>query len=159
MANKHGTSSIFTDDSGSRMRAVSLAIRGSLILLGLGAASLAVSVFGHVALPGLDAPLHVPGANRANPSSNDTDSAREPSADSDAPTGTGKGASSKADSSVGKPTASVKTTGPTATPTTSGSSAAVTPTAIATARPTPPHEPGTPPTAPPGQTKKLQTDQ
>lgn len=67
------TTSIFTDDSGARKRAVTLGLRGAASALGLGAAAVAVSMVGHVALPGLDAPLHIPGVSHTKQSNNDAD--------------------------------------------------------------------------------------
>ena len=64
MATTKLDTSVFTDDSGGRKRVVVLTIRGAVGLMGLGAVAVAVSVFGHVTLPGLDEPLHLPGTSR-----------------------------------------------------------------------------------------------
>lgn len=56
-----GDTSVFTDDTGARKRWLTLVIRGAAGLIGLSAVAVAVSVFGHVSLPGLDAPLRLPG--------------------------------------------------------------------------------------------------
>lgn len=143
--------SVFTDDSGARKRIVTLAIRGATTALSLGAAAVAVSAFGHVTLPGLDAPLHIPGAGHAKTSTKDAGQAPERStSDGKAaaeldPSGSPTERSTKTDSNSANPT--VATTGPTTAP----------PTGKPTAKPTtaahPVHAPGTPPTAPPGKSK------
>ncbi len=67
MAAEKLDTSVFTDDSGSRTRIVAIAMRMAVGLLGLAAATVAVSVFGHVTLPGLDQPFRVPGLHSNHP--------------------------------------------------------------------------------------------
>ncbi len=128
---KHDTS-IFTDDSGSRKRAVALAIRGAVVVLGFGAAAVAVSVFGNVKLPGLDAPLHLPGT-QAHSSNNHKTSTEDP--------GKAPGTATSQVVPASRPTTAAT---PTATPTAKA-------TGKPTAKPTHAAQPTHKPTAPPGK--------
>ena len=132
---KHDTS-IFTDDSGGRKRAVALAIRGAVVVLGFGAAAVAVSVFGNVKLPGLDAPLDIPGTQAHSSKDSKTTSTR----DTGKTSGTGQGSTSTV-VPAGQPTTAAT---PTATPTAK-------PTGKPTAKPTTAAQPTHKPTAPPGK--------
>lgn len=139
--------SVFTDDTGGRRRVVVVAIRSAVGLLGLGAAAVAVSVFGHVKLPGLDAPSHAPGVARHhaaddNPGSSDGDTGagRAPSPAAVVPVGS----SPTTSGTSGSPTAGAPGTVPTAAPTSKA-------TGKPTAKPTTAAEPTHKPTAPPGK--------
>lgn len=149
MTVKESTNSVFTDDSGARKRVVTWAIRGASGILLVGALAAGVSIFGHVALPGLEAPLHIPGIGQtdktnAPPDRSTTAATRGPNADSAATSGRSS-TSDKSDTPAVAPTPTpVKVTGkPTAKPTTAAN---------------PAHEPGSPPSEPPGKSKKLSTD-
>lgn len=131
MSTKTKATSIFTDDSGSRKRAVTVAVRAAVGLIGLSAAAVAVSVFGHVTLPGLETPLHIPSVNRTNPTTDDPDSGTAGSTDGNLSTSTDKYAPSTA-STPNSTGSTPKTTGPTTVPTT----LAATPTTRATGKPT-----------------------
>ena len=121
--------SIFTDDSGARKRAVTLAIRGAVGLIGLSVAAVAVSVFGHVTLPGLQAPLHISGINDTKPATKVAQPGAVVSTDGSLPAG------------------QVKTTKPTAKPLSVAKSASPTPgNSDSTARPTAPTTPSATPT-------------
>lgn len=129
MSHKATATSVFTDDSGGRKRAVTVAVRGAVGLIGLGAAAIAISVFGHVTLPGLEAPLHLPGANRTNPTTKGTGSGTAGSTDGNLSTGT-----------VGSSPSTVKSTGSalgnTTEPTGAPATPSATPTTRATGKPT-----------------------
>jgi len=153
MSIKDGTTSVFTDDSGSRKRVVMLVIRGTAGALGLGLAAVAVSVVGQVALPGLDAPLRAPGAEHARTSIKFPESAPERS--------TADGtvvADSKSPDSSAAPTRkpSNRATEP-ATPTEAILNGK--PTAQPTTAADPVQTPGSPPTLPPGKSKIIDSDQ
>ena len=54
-------SSVFTDDTGTRARALQWATRGLVALLALGAGAVVFSLITQVTLPGLDGPISLPG--------------------------------------------------------------------------------------------------
>lgn len=128
MSTKPTATSIFTDDSGARKRTVTLAIRGAVGLIGLGVAAVAVSVFGHVTLPGLEAPLHISGIDNTNPAAKVAKPGTVVSTDGSLPTG-----QIKSTTPTAKPASVAKSTGP--TPGNSASTAQ--PTAPTTPRATP----------------------
>ena len=108
MPTKTATTSIFTDDSGTRKRTVTAAIRGAVGLIGLGVAAVAVSVFGHVTLPGLEAPLHLPGINSTNPATKGTEPGNAGSTQGNLSTGTLTGTTPTA----GNPASTAQPTAP-----------------------------------------------
>jgi len=146
------TTSVFTDDSGSRKRVVTWTITGASCLLGIGALAIAVSVFGQVSLPGLDAPIHIPGVGPSRPRTPGaaaSGSARAPDRSGTADVGTTSATTS------GKTSASTPTT---TVPTAKTPAATTTPKVKPSAKPTPAanpvHSPGSGPTVPPGRPKK-----
>ncbi len=158
--------SVFTDDSGGRTRIVGVVLRVAAGLLGLGAAAVAISVFGHVTLPGLDEPLHVPGPNSYHPSNRDStteDPSRagvqtpRPAAAQDlTPTGSGQ-PTAITPSGSGQPTAAApkgkSTTAPTTPPTKPPTAKA---TGKPTAKPTVAANPTPRPAVPPGKPTSVQ---
>lgn len=136
MPTKTATTSIFTDDSGARKRTVTAAIRGAVGLIGLGIAAVAVSVLGHVTLPGLETPLHIPGINSTNPSAKGTEPGKAGSTQGNLSTGTLTGTTPTAGPTAGNPARTAQPTAPTtprATPTTRTTGK---PTTRATGKPT-----------------------
>ncbi|MCW2749502.1 MAG: hypothetical protein JWR83_612 [Aeromicrobium sp.] len=161
MSTENTHTSVFTDDSGSRKRAVAWTIRGASCLLAVGAVAVAVSVFGQVSLPGLDAPLHIPGVTQPKAATPDGRSTPGATAAAQAPDGktgsaTNTGVTSRAGSSTGS-ASTPSTASP--TPTTPAATTKVTgkPTAKPTTAASPSHSPGSPPTEPPGKSKKTTT--
>lgn len=135
MPTKTATTSIFTDDSGARKRTVTAAIRGAVGLIGLGVAAVAVSVFGHVTLPGLEAPLHLPGINSTNPATKGTEPGNAGSTQGNLSTGTLTGTTPTA----GNPASTAQPTAPTTPRVTPATGATGKPTSKPTTAATPIH--------------------
>lgn len=173
------TTSIFTDDSGARRWRVVWAFRVAAALFVAAVSLVLVSAIGHVALPGLDAPLNLPGADSAAPPASQADQPpRQQAAPSpDAARVARRSAkgdptqaadrSSRVDDPAGKERATTSPPirispanpdGVTPSPTGPAPTATSKPRGKPADKPTsaadPVHSPGTPPAEPPGKAKK-----
>lgn len=168
--------SVFTDDSGSRRRRVVWAFRAGAAALVAAVAVVLTSAVGHVTLPGLDAPLHLPGSAPKNPTASLSDqTSPEPTVptsssatgDPSSPVGTGDAgrpgdATTKGQAATATPIRASPTAPTVAAPEPGGPTTATTkprgkPTAKPTTAANPEHSPGNPPTEPPGRAKKDDT--
>lgn len=159
--------SVFTDDSGKRRRVVSAAVRAAVALLSLGAIAVAISIFGHVTLPGLDRPLHIPGIARSPAVAHIDTSATNlngnvrsstpgvTSSPAPSASATTKPASSSTTSASVQPSTPSATSAPPAVTSKSKTNGKSTAKSSKAAHPV--HSPGNPPTVPPGLAKKNKT--
>jgi cytoskeletal protein RodZ len=135
--------SIFTDDTGRRSVRARWAVRVVSATLVIGVGAIALSLFTPVSLPSLGLPD--PTSGNAEVQKPKESGVPSPSADATTPSPT-----SATTSAASRAAASGTTPQPTAT-----TPSPTTPTAKVTDAPraAPTHEPGTPPTAPPGKSK------
>lgn len=182
MSADHEDTSVFTDDSGTRQRAVTWVIRGLSGALGLGVAAAAVSIVGHVTLPGLDAPLHLPGVGQAKKVASPETSGSQNDVPAET-TGSGPQPTSPSSLTPGQNAVSARQSVPTSSATTPNTPATKAPvqvttpaptTPTVTAKPKKPHgkptakpptaanpepTPGGRPSVPPGKAKQTSTEQ
>lgn len=171
MAQDAGTTSVFTDDSGTRTRLVSWTVRGGISVIVLAVLAITVSLITGVPLPTPVGPLNLPGSSAEHAPTGSGDEASQqlpeapparigPSASSaptpaavPASTRSTKGSSSTQHAkSAPQPTSTPAV--PVPTPTRSpGSKANHGVASTKSPRATPTHKPGGPAPTPPGHTK------
>lgn len=156
--------SVFTDDTGTRARALVWVGRGLLAALGLALAAIAFSLVTQVTLPGLDGPVKLPGTGNAGATTDKNVDKPEPSiGPSSAPAASPTAAATSAGGGTGgsgTKTTTVKPVGttsshpstptPTATPS-KGTNRSVKASQAPRAHPT--HTPGSGQPTPPGKAK------